>query len=96
MILSRPLCLTVSEEDLGIASLPGSSVGTTDSIISSVTLHAETAVLAASRGKTSSLTVLVDGVDDPVDAGIIADGNVTGVNEDDLEVLVGRILVDPV
>lgn len=35
-------------------------------------------------------------VADPVDAGIPADGLVLGVDEDDLEVLVGRVLVDPV
>ena len=69
---------------------------TTDSIISSVTLHAEATVLAAGRGEASSLAVLVDGVDDPVDAGIIADGNVTGVDKDNLEVLVSGILVNPV
>jgi hypothetical protein len=40
--------------------------------------------------------VLVDGVDDPVDAGIATDGLVLGVNKDDLVVLVGRVLVDPV
>lgn len=40
--------------------------------------------------------MLVDGVDDPVDAGIDADRLVLGVNEDDLVVLVGGVLVDPV
>jgi hypothetical protein len=38
----------------------------------------------------------VDWVDDPVDAGVAADGLVLGVDEDDLVVLVGRVLVDPV
>jgi hypothetical protein len=38
----------------------------------------------------------VDGVADPVDAGVTADGLVLGVNTDDLEVLVGGVLVDPV
>lgn len=38
----------------------------------------------------------MDGVDDPVDAGVAADGLVLGVDKDDLVVLVGRILVDPV
>lgn len=38
----------------------------------------------------------MDGVDDPVDAGIAADGLVLRVNEDDLVVLVGGVLVDPV
>jgi hypothetical protein len=55
-----------------------------------------TAILLANGGKTTSLTVLVNGVDDPVDAGITTDGLVVGINEDDLEVLVGSILVNPV
>lgn len=38
----------------------------------------------------------MNGVDNPVDARILADGLVLRVNEDDLVVLVGRILVDPV
>lgn len=56
----------------------------------------ETARLLAGSGETAGLAVLVDGVDDPVDAGVAADGLVLGVDEDDLEVLVGRVLVDPV
>ena len=54
-----------------------------------------TRLLAGGR-ETAGLAVLVDRVDDPVDAGIAADGLVLGVDEDDLEVLVGRVLVDPV
>ena len=42
------------------------------------------------------ITNLVDSVADPVDASIAADGLVLGVDEDDLEVLVGGVLVDPV
>lgn len=38
----------------------------------------------------------MDGVDDPVDASIAADGLVLGVDEDDLVVFVGGVLVDPV
>lgn len=56
----------------------------------------ETARLLAGGGETALLAVLVDGVDDPVDAGVDADRLVLGVDEDDLEVLVGRVLVDPV
>jgi hypothetical protein len=56
----------------------------------------ETARLLAGGGETAGLAVLVDGVDDPVDAGVAADGLVLGVDEDDLVVLVGRVLVDPV
>lgn len=38
----------------------------------------------------------MDRVDDPVDARILADGLVLGVDEDDFVVFVGGILVDPV
>lgn len=56
----------------------------------------ETTGLLAGGGETTALAVLVDGVDDPVDAGVDADRLVLGVDEDDLVVLVRGILVDPV
>lgn len=59
-------------------------------------LHAETTVLLAGGGEAAELSVLVHGVDDPVDSGVVADSNMAGVNEDDLVVLVGGILVHPV
>ena len=56
----------------------------------------DTTGLLAGGGETASLTVLVHRVDDPVDAGVTADGLVLGVDKDDLVVLVGGVLVDPV
>lgn len=56
----------------------------------------ETTRLLASCGETTALAVLVDCVDDPVDAWVAADGLVLWVDHDDLEVLVGGVLVDPV
>ena len=50
----------------------------------------------ASCCKTTSFTVLVDRVDNPIDAGVSANCFVLWVDADDFEVLVGRILVDPV
>lgn len=47
-------------------------------------------------GKTAQLSVLLDRVGDPVDLGVPPDGLVVRVDEDDLEVLVGRVLADPV
>lgn len=35
-------------------------------------------------------------LNDPVDTGITPDSFVLGVNQDDFEVLVGRVLIDPV
>jgi len=60
-------------------------------LVVSMALAQSTRFLASS-GKTTRLAVLVNGVDDPVDTRILA----LRVNEDDLEVLVGRVLVDPV
>lgn len=56
----------------------------------------ETSALLAGGGETSALTVLVHRLDDPVDARVLADDLVLGVDEDDLEVLVCGVLVDPV
>ena len=57
---------------------------------------AEATALLAGGGETTALAVLVNGVDDPANAGIEANGLVGGVDEDDFVVLVGRVLVDPV
>lgn len=75
-------------------SLPGLSA-TGLGLVVAVAL-VETAGLLAGGGETASLAMLVDGVDDPVDAGVLADGLVLGVDEDDFVVLVGGVLVDPV
>jgi len=56
----------------------------------------EAAGLLAGGGEAAGLAVLVDGGDDPVDAGVATDGLVLGVDEDHLVVLVGRVLVNPV
>jgi hypothetical protein len=52
-------------------------------------------VLAGS-GEATELSVLVDWVAEPVDAGVVADSGVVGVDEDDFEVFVRSVLVDPV
>jgi len=56
----------------------------------------ETPALLSRSSETAHLAVLVHGLDDPVDAGILADGLVLRVDEDDFKVLVGAVLVDPV
>lgn len=71
--------------------LPASSSG----LCVSVTL-VETSALLSSRRQSTEFAVLVDWIDDPVDAGILADGLVLWVDKDNLVVLVGRVLVDPV
>ena len=86
--------LTVAPEGEGVLPLPGlPPAGSGVVVLVSTT---ETTALLAGGGKTAALAVLVDGLDDPVDTGVTADGLVLGVDEDDLVVLVSRVLVDPV
>lgn len=86
--------LSVALEVEGVVALPGLAA-TSGGVVEAVTFS-ETTGLLAGGGEATRLAVLVDGGDDPVDAGIAADGLVLGVDEDDLEVLVGGVLVDPV
>lgn len=88
------LPLPVAPERQGVVALPGLSAASTGLVVA-VTLVEATRGLAGG-GEAASLAVLVDGGDDPVDAGINADGLVLGVDKDNLVVLVGGVLVDPV
>jgi hypothetical protein len=88
--------LTVSAHTLGVVALPLGSVGTTNGVVGAVTLDSEASVLLASGGKAATLSVLVDRLADPVDAGVVLDGDVVRIDKDDFEVLVGGVLVDPV
>lgn len=75
-------------------SLPRLS-SSSSSLIESMALSKTTRFLARSS-KTARFTVLVNWVDDPVDTGITTDCLVLRVDQDNFEVFVGRILVDPV
>lgn len=86
--------LAVAPEGEGVVPLPGLPPAGRGVVV--LVSTAETTALLASGGETTALAVLVDGLDDPVDARIAADGFVLGVDEDDFVVLVGRVLVDPV
>jgi hypothetical protein len=88
--------LTVSEHRLGVASLPGSLGRTTDGSVGTVSLDAESSVLAAGGGQTPSLAVLHDGLADPVDTGIVADDHMGRITQDNFVIFVSGVLVDPV
>jgi len=60
------------------------------------TLLLHTTVLLARRSETAKLAMLVAALADPVDARIVADDLVEGVDHDDFVPLVERILRDPV
>lgn len=86
--------MPVSPERQGVLSLPGlssSSLG----IVVSVAL-VDTSALLAGGSEATAFAVLVNRLNDPVNTGIATDSLVLRVNEDDFEVFVGRVLVDPV
>lgn len=88
------LRLTVTLEVEGVVALPGLAA-TGGGLVEAVSLS-ETAGLLASGSETTGLAVLVNWGNDPVDAWVATDSLVLWVDEDDLKVLVGGVLVDPV
>jgi hypothetical protein len=86
--------LAVAPEGEGVVPLPGLPPASGGVVV--LVSTTKTTALLAGGGETAALAVLVDRLDDPVDARIAADGLVLGVDEDDFVVLVGRVLVDPV
>jgi len=65
-------------------------------IVGAVSALAQTASLTSGAGEAAALPVLVHGVDDPVDTRIVSDLRVIGVDHNNLVVLHGGVLVDPV
>lgn len=61
-----------------------------------MSLDTKTSVLLAGGGESPSLAVLVNGLYDPVDAGIVSDADVVRIDKNYFEIFVGGILVDPV
>src|SRR3989338_5356146 len=75
--------LSLAEEVHAVVAAPGGTDGGAEAG-GAVALVTETATLAAGGVDAAGLTVLVDGVDDPVGAGVVADGGVHGVGADAL------------
>ena len=73
-------CLTVTLEALGIAVDPGSARTSSLDAVGTVTTLAKTTGLATSARESTALAVLVDGVHNPVDARIVSDLRVAGVD----------------
>jgi hypothetical protein len=79
--------MTITPQRQSIVFLPGLPPPSSSMVVS-MALPKPSALLAGGR-KTSALAVLVHRLDDPVDSGVFADDFVLGVDQDDLEVLVG-------
>uniref|UniRef100_A0AAG5DCE2 Uncharacterized protein n=1 Tax=Anopheles atroparvus TaxID=41427 RepID=A0AAG5DCE2_ANOAO len=78
-----------------VATTPASAARSANSLRVAVAL-AQTTRTLSSRSETTKLTVLVHGITNPVRLRIPADGFVGSIDHDDLEVLVGGILGNPV
>lgn len=78
-----------------VAPSPGGTTRSSNGLRESISL-ADTSGALASGSKSAHLTMLHDSLADPVDLGVTSDGIVIGINENDLKVLVGRILGHPV
>merc|ERR1719309_628871 len=74
---------------------PGSPPRASLCLVELVSLTKATRLLASSS-QAPELPVLLDGSAHPVDLGISPDSRVVGVDHDDLKVLVGGVLSDPV
>jgi hypothetical protein len=88
--------LSVSGEGLSVAALPAGSPGTTNALVGTVTLLSHTTSMATSSSETTSFTVLVDRIHNPVNGRIVADGIVVRINKNNFIILEGSILVHPV
>lgn len=88
-------CLSVTAEDNGVVLLPHST-NRGALLVVLVTFALETTSLLTGTSKATELTVLVSRGGDPLKASITTDGVVGGIHKDDLIVLVGTIMVNPV
>lgn len=82
------------EGELTNMSFPSLS-STSSSLVESMALT-QTARLLASRSETTRFTMFMNRVYNPIDAGITTNGFVLRVDQDDLEILVCGVLIDPI
>jgi hypothetical protein len=88
--------LTVPLEFQIVASLPGSMEGSTNVIVGAMSLFAQSSRFASGAGESSQFSVLVNWIDDPLDAWVVSDAFVCWIDKDDFIILHGSILIDPI
>ncbi len=88
--------LTVTLEPLRVSVEPGSTRASTLDTIGPMSTLAQPTCLPSGAGETPTLAMLVNGVDDPIDAWIIAYPEMGGINQDNFVIFHGRVLIDPV
>uniref|UniRef100_A0A182TWM0 Uncharacterized protein n=1 Tax=Anopheles melas TaxID=34690 RepID=A0A182TWM0_9DIPT len=87
--------LTVTSQVQTVTTTPAGATGSTNGLGVAVAL-AQTTRTLSSGCKTTKFTMFVHGVTDPVNVRVTTDGVVGGIDHDDLEVLMGSVLSNPV
>lgn len=90
------ICLTVTLETLVVPVEPGSALGTSLDVVGAVSTLAQTTSLASSAGKTSTFSVLVHRVHNPVNTSIVTDLRVGRIYKNNFIIFHGSVLVYPV
>ena len=90
------ICLTVTLETLVVPVEPGSTLGTSLDIVGTVSTLAQTTALASSASKTSTFSVLVHRVHNPVNTSIVTDLRVGRIYKNNFVIFHGSVLVYPV
>jgi len=83
---------TVSTKAESVVLLPSRTRG---SVIVTMSL-AQSTILFANAGKTTSFATLVDRIDNPVDPCVSTNRFVTGIHQNNFIILVDTVLVNPV
>jgi len=90
------LRLAVTLEPLGIPVEPRGTRTSTLDTIGTVSTLAQSTSFPSGTGKTPALSVLVHGVDNPIDAWVIANLEMGRINQNNFIVFHGGVLVHPV
>lgn len=91
-----PQSLTVTLEPLRVPVEPRGTRASALDTVGAMSALAQPARLSPGAGKSPALPVLVHGVDDPIDARVVAYPEVGWVDQNDLVIFHGGVLVDPV
>lgn len=87
--------LTVTSQVQTVTTTPAGATGSTNGLGVAVAL-AQTTRTLSSGSETTKFTMLVHGVTDPVNVRVTTDSVMGGIDHDDLKVLMGSVLSNPV
>jgi hypothetical protein len=86
---------TVTTKRKGVVSLPVGPAGWAGFVVT-MPLSSQTSVFFPSRCEATKFPVFVDRIGEPVDSWVISNCTVCNINQNDLKIFEGGILIDPV